>query len=141
MRDAGRFVVACILSGLLPWTLSMTAGAASGLNDQARLEPLAFANLSGWETDDHAAAFRAFLRSCRSLECASSELLPAPAPQRDLLAICREALKMRDAGKAEAKRFFETRFRPHAVVPHSGQGFLTGYYEPEFQGSRTPDAT
>jgi membrane-bound lytic murein transglycosylase A len=65
---------------------------------------------------------------------------PAQAPQGDLLSVCREALKTADAGKAEAKRFFETHFRPHAVIPHSGQGFLTGYYEPEFQGSRTLDA-
>ncbi|MDF2970252.1 MAG: lytic murein transglycosylase [Microvirga sp.] len=115
--------------------------AGPALKDLARLEPLAFQDLSGWEADDHAAAFRAFLRSCHALDAASAELRPAQAPQRDLLAICREALKTPEAGKAEAKRFFETYFRPHAVVPHTGAGFLTGYYEPEFQGSRTPDAT
>ena len=60
--------------------------------------------------------------------------------QADLLAVCREALKTPDLGKAEARLFFETHFQPFAVMPHSGNGFLTGYYEPEFQGSRTPDA-
>lgn len=119
----------------------MSAGAASGLDDQARLEPLSFKDLDGWEADDHAVAFQAFLRSCRALEASAAALRPAQVPQGDLLAVCREALKMPDAGKAEAKRFFETHFRPHAVVPHTGQGFLTGYYEPEFQGRRTPDAT
>ncbi len=117
------------------------AAAGSSLKDLARLEPLAFQDLSGWEADDHAAAFRAFLRSCRTLEAASAELRPAQAPQADLLATCREALKTPDAGKAEAKRFFEAHFQPHTVIPHTGAGFLTGYYEPEFQGSRTPDAT
>jgi membrane-bound lytic murein transglycosylase A len=115
------------------------AAAGSALKDQARLEPLAFGDLAGWEADDHAAAFRAFLRSCRALDAASAELRPAQAPQGDLLAVCREALKTPDAGGAEARRFFETHFQPFAVVPHSGSGFLTGYYEPEFQGSRTPD--
>jgi membrane-bound lytic murein transglycosylase A len=138
MRDAGRVLVACCLA----WILSMSdAAAGSSLKDHARLEPLAFSDLADWEADDHAAAFRAFLRSCRALEATSAELRPALAPQGDLLAVCQEALKTPDAGKAEAKRFFETHFRPHAVVPHAGQGFLTGYYEPEFQGSRTPDAT
>lgn len=117
------------------------AAAGPPLKDLARLEPLAFSDLSGWEADDHAAAFQAFLRSCRALEAASAGLRPAQTPQPDLLAICREALKTPEAGKAEAKGFFETYFRPHAVVPHTGGGFLTGYYEPEFQGSRTPDAT
>ncbi|WP_246742646.1 murein transglycosylase A [Microvirga splendida] len=117
------------------------AAAGTGLKDLARLEPLAFADLAGWDADDHAAAYRAFLRSCRAVDAASAELRPAQAPQRDLLAICREALKTPDAGRAEAKRFFETHFRPRLVVPHTGGGFLTGYYEPEFEGSRTPDAT
>ena len=62
MRHAGP--LACLLS----WTLTMSgsgAGAGSPLADQARLEPLSFKNLAGWEEDDHAAAFQAFLRSCR----------------------------------------------------------------------------
>ncbi|MBF9196599.1 MltA domain-containing protein [Microvirga sp. BT290] len=138
MRDAGRVLCACLLT----WTLSMSdAAAGSSLKDLARLEPLAFQDLPGWEADDHAAAFRAYLRSCRALEAASAELRPAQMPQADLLAICREALKTPEAGKEEAKRFFETHFRPRAVIPNTGGGFLTGYYEPEFQGSRTPDAT
>ena len=83
----------------------------------------------------------AFLRSCRALDASASALRPAQAPQADLLAICREALKTPDLGKTEARLFFETHFEPVAVTPHAGSGFLTGYYEPEFQGSRTPDAT
>ncbi|MBB4038905.1 membrane-bound lytic murein transglycosylase A [Microvirga flocculans] len=115
------------------------AAAGPALNDRARLDPLAFHDLAGWEDDDHAAAFQAFLRSCRALEAQAAELRPAQAPQADLLAVCREALKRPDPGRAEAKRFFEAHFQPFAVVPSSGQGFLTGYYEPEFEGSRTPD--
>jgi membrane-bound lytic murein transglycosylase A len=137
MRHAGQALLACLIS----WTLSMSAGAASGLNDQARLEPLPFQDLAGWETDDHAAAFQAPLRSCRALDASAAELRPAQAPRGDLLAACREALKTPRLGRSEARRFFETHFQPVAVIPHSGNGFLTGYYEPEFQGSRTPDTT
>ncbi|WP_246215799.1 murein transglycosylase A [Microvirga makkahensis] len=114
--------------------------AASRLAGQARLEALSFDDLDAWADDDHAAAFRAFLRSCRALDARAAELRPAQAPERDLLAICRVALKDPDLPRPEARRFFETHFRPFAVVPHSSQGFLTGYYEPEFQGSRTPDS-
>ncbi|MEE1613075.1 murein transglycosylase A [Microvirga sp. CF3016] len=119
----------------------MPAGAASALRDQARLEPLPFMQLAGWEADDHAAAFQAFLRSCRALDAGAGTLRPAQAPQPDLLSVCREALKNPGASRSEARRFFETHFQPVAVTPLSGNGFLTGYYEPEFQGSRTPDAT
>lgn len=137
MKHAGWALLACSLV----WALTMATGAASALADQARLKPLPFQNLAGWEADDHGAAFQAFLRSCRALEASSAELRPAQAPQADLLAVCREALKTPGLGRTEAKRFFETHFQPLAVRPFSGGGFLTGYYEPEFQGSRTPDAT
>jgi len=119
----------------------MSAAAGPAREDKARLEPLPFAAIPGWEEDDHAAAFRAFLRSCRALVSSAAELRPAQAPQDDLLRICSEALKTPDLGKATARCFFETHFQPVAVMPSSGSGFLTGYYEPEFQGSRTPDAT
>jgi len=114
--------------------------AASRLTGQARLEALSFEDLDGWADDDHAAAFGAFLRSCSALDGRAAELRPAQAPEHRLAAVCRAALKIRHLSRPEARRFFEAHFQPFAVVPHSGQGFLTGYYEPEFQGSRTPDS-
>jgi membrane-bound lytic murein transglycosylase A len=120
------------------------AQATSRLAAQARLEALSFKDLESWADDDHAAAFRAFLRSCRALDASAAELRPAQAPERRLVAVCRAALNSRNASqnpsRSEARRFFETHFQPFAVIPHSGKGFLTGYYEPEFQGSRTPDS-
>jgi membrane-bound lytic murein transglycosylase A len=114
--------------------------AASRLAAQARLEALSFKDLDAWANDDHAAAFKAFLRSCRALDASAAELRPAQAPERHLLSVCREALKDENLSRSEARRFFETHFQPFAVIPHSGNGFLTGYYEPEFLGSRTPDS-
>ena len=37
------------------------------LAEQARLEPVRFEELSGWQQDDHAAAFSTFRRSCEAL--------------------------------------------------------------------------
>ncbi|WP_091132271.1 murein transglycosylase A [Microvirga guangxiensis] len=137
MRHAGRALLACLLA----WTLTMPeAEAASRLAAQARLEALSFKDLDSWAEDDHAAAFKAFLRSCRALDSSAAELRPAQSPNRELLAICRKALEHENLPRTEARRFFETHFQPFAVVPHSGRGFLTGYYEPEFLGSRTPDS-
>lgn len=133
MIHAGRALVACCLL----WTLTMPpAESAPAPVDGARLEPVSFGDLAGWDRDDHAEAFRAFLRSCKAVEA----LRPAQAPHPDLLAVCREALRAGALPDAAARGFFETYFRPVAVVPHTGSGFLTGYYEPEFQGSRTRDA-
>lgn len=138
MIHAGRALRACFVIG----TMSMASGeAAAGPAEQVRLEPLSFKDLSGWADDDHAAAFQAFLRSCRALDASSAELRPAKTPGANLLAVCREALKSENPSRAEARRFFEVHFQPFAIHPPSGSGFLTGYYEPEFQGSRTPDAS
>jgi membrane-bound lytic murein transglycosylase A len=114
--------------------------AASGLAGKARLEALSFDDLEAWAQDDHAAAFRAFLHSCRALDASASELRPAQPPNRHLLRICREALRLENPSREKARQFFEAHFQPFAIKPHSGNGFLTGYYEPEFLGSRTPDA-
>jgi membrane-bound lytic murein transglycosylase A len=40
-----------------------------------------------------------------------------------------------------ARRFFEEAFAPFEVVPPAGRGFLTGYFEPEYEGSLTPSDT
>jgi membrane-bound lytic murein transglycosylase A len=140
MTHVGRPVLVC-LACLLAWTLTMSVEAASPLEGKARLEPLSFGDLAGWEKDDHQAAFQAFLRSCRALDGQSPELRQAHKPDEKLLAVCRQGLDTPDLSRADARKFFEAHFRPYAVVPPSGKGFLTGYYEPEFQGSREPDST
>jgi membrane-bound lytic murein transglycosylase A len=117
----------------------MTAAEASSVPPiaGARLEPFAFADLKGWAADDHAAAFAAFRRTCEHLMRGEPALRPARERDTALDSACRAAL----AGEpADARTFFEAQFRPHAVIPHEGGGFLTGYYEPEFDGSRERSA-
>ncbi|HEY8383928.1 MAG TPA: MltA domain-containing protein [Microvirga sp.] len=131
----GLRLAACLV-GLLVMPDSPSAGTRSpDPVGGARLEPVAFADLAGWAADDHAAAFQTFRRHCEHL--ATPALRPAQAPDSALLAVCWAALDHGALSRTEARRFFETRFRPFAVVPPGGRGFLTGYYEPEFAGSRT----
>jgi membrane-bound lytic murein transglycosylase A len=105
---------------------------------EARLEPVAFADLAGWPEDDHAAAFRAFRRTCRIAAGEDPPLRPAQGADPDLVRACRAALALQDPGPEAARRYFETHFQPFRITPPSGRGFLTGYFEPEFAGSRVP---
>ncbi len=100
------------------------------------LEPLDFESLAGWADDDHRAAFGAFERSARAIGAAQGQPRPAQTAPPELIATARAALCADVAAKADARRFFETRFRPFRVVPESGGGFLTGYYEPCVPASR-----
>ncbi|MGO4706563.1 murein transglycosylase A [Microvirga sp. 2MCAF38] len=117
-----------------------TAGLSPALAEKAHLKPLAFHDLADWAADDHGAAFQAFRRSCEALLAKQPELRPAQSLSGNLIAICRKALAESALSGAKARRFFETHFRPFEIIPKTGEGFLTGYYEPEFKGSREPSA-
>jgi len=93
-----------------------------------------FADIPGWGADEPAEALAAFVRSCeRILRRDDAEAL---GPEARLGTVgqwrpaCREAA---GAAPASARDFFERLFRPLAVT---GQGLMTGYYEPELRGSR-----
>ncbi|GLK81575.1 murein transglycosylase A [Methylopila turkensis] len=102
------------------------------------LEPVAYSELDGWAADDHLAAFGAFQKSCRALIDRVPPLRAALPPPPALEPICRDALGQDAPATAEdARRFFETRFRP----VRAGRGILTGYYEPEAAGALTRTET
>ena len=126
--------------GLLFWALIMASlDPAPALAEKLRLEPLTFGDLAGWAQDDHAAAFATFLESCRANTAGTAPLRPAQAPNGDLARVCRSAAFDRTSpAPTRPAHFFEAHFRPMRVVPSKGEGFLTGYYEPEFEGSRSP---
>lgn len=109
-------------------------------------EPMAFSDLPGWGEDDHLAAWKAFLASCKPvLKSGARASNPgnAGSPQA-LLDICARATALSKSKsvrtRSEARQFFETNFRPHRISGGDPQGLLTGYYEPLIKGSRTPDA-
>lgn len=93
-----------------------------------------FSALDHWRDDDHAAAFRAFLDTCRGIVADAPALRGArPAPP-SLREICARALAAGRLDRDEARRFFETHFVPWGVGD-AGEGFLTGYFEPEVEAS------
>ncbi len=102
-------------------------------------EPVDWTDLDGWNDDDHAAAFAAFLTSCRTLEAKhrrERELTAIPAALKDICERAREAIPLDEDG---ARKFFEDNFRPIRINRlGDSDGFLTGYYEPIIAGSRVP---
>jgi membrane-bound lytic murein transglycosylase A len=105
-------------------------------------KPITFAELPDWEQDDHAAAFRTFLKSCERVLASARERAAAdkaPPPSAALVAACTAASRRSGpVTKAGAKAFFEQHFTANAVSHSGPQGLLTGYYEPLLEGSRTP---
>jgi membrane-bound lytic murein transglycosylase A len=99
-----------------------------------RLAACDFESLAGWTGDNHLAALRTFERSARALVAGRNGPRPASPPSPGLIANAHAALGANITDERDARRFFETRFRPFHVVPD--KGFLTGYYEPCIAASR-----
>jgi peptidoglycan lytic transglycosylase A len=99
------------------------------VDDQAaiRLVPISFAEIEGWDRDDHAAALATFRKSCRKRSKSNPACAALPANDETI-------------DRKTARAFFETHFVPHRVEAEE-RGLVTGYYEPEVTGSwdRTND--
>ncbi len=96
---------------------------AAGAAPAASTRVLEYADLSGWAEDDHRRGLDVFLSTCGDMT----------AP--DWTALCRIGAETDDP-----RRFFELYFKP-TLIEDGTEMLFTGYYEPEFQGSREPRGT
>jgi membrane-bound lytic murein transglycosylase A len=105
---------------------------------EAQYDFVSFAQLDGWSADKQAQVFSGFRKSCEVLlkRKAVADVRPMEKALRE---VCPRALKLPEpVGDETAKKFFEENFRP-VRVSRLGEptGLLTGYYEPEVEGSLT----
>jgi membrane-bound lytic murein transglycosylase A len=108
--------------------------------------PVAWVDIAGWSGDDHLQAYKAFRISCTPI--AAQRTPPADPkgdPKGDPKALggslrdpCRVAKAADISDGARARAFFEENFLPLRISRlGEEQGFVTGYYEPIIDGSRT----
>jgi membrane-bound lytic murein transglycosylase A len=104
----------------------------------AQYEFVTFADLDGWSTDKQALVFAGFRKSCEVLM--KRKDVPDVRPmEKALREVCPRALALPESiDDAAAKKFLEDNFRP-VRISKLGEttGLLTGYYEPEVEGSLT----
>ena len=100
-------------------------------------EALQPAGITGWIRDDHSAAFSIFARGCQ----AEPPLRAAVSVPAALASVCEQAGRLQargDVSRDAAQTFFETHFTFWRIRPAPDRaGFMTGYFEPEFEGSLT----
>ncbi|WP_297580744.1 MltA domain-containing protein [Roseibium sp.] len=111
------------------------AGAAPAMQQGPQipdsLEEISFADLTGWQQDDHRGALNAFLRHCSKPNLAKSGPALLHTGPYEISRLC--AAGRNTAPDFSARLFFETHFTPFQV---SQSGFVTGYFEPELTASR-----
>jgi membrane-bound lytic murein transglycosylase A len=100
--------------------------------------PVSFADIPGWTDDDHLAAYKAFRTSCRPIAAQPAQPTDDKALGSSLRDPCRLARETEITDAATARVFFERHFVPLQISRlGEGDGFVTGYYEPILEGSRT----
>jgi membrane-bound lytic murein transglycosylase A len=106
--------------------------------DNSQYAPLAWTDVSGWNEDDHLAAYRAFRTSCRPIAAQHGPPADSKALGTSLRDACGIARSLDLSDAARAKAFFEAHFLPLRISKlGDNDGFVTGYYEPIIEGSRT----
>jgi membrane-bound lytic murein transglycosylase A len=100
--------------------------------------PVAWSDIAGWGDDDHLAAYNTFRVSCKPIAAQATPPADPKALGTSLRDPCRIAKGLELADGAKAKAFFEEHFLPLRISRlGEGEGFVTGYYEPIVDGSRT----
>jgi membrane-bound lytic murein transglycosylase A len=100
--------------------------------------PVGWAEIAGWNEDDHLAAYKAFRVSCRPISAQRTPPADPKALGTSLRDPCLAAKGLELADGLKAKVFFEQHFLPFRISRlGEGEGFVTGYYEPIVDGSKT----
>ncbi|EGP09395.1 membrane-bound lytic murein transglycosylase A precursor [Bradyrhizobiaceae bacterium SG-6C] len=101
-------------------------------------EPLTWNEVAGWTDDDQLPAFKTFRASCKPIVAQKGALNDSKALGTSLRDPCLAARAENIADSAKAREFFEKNFTP-LQISRIGEdaGFVTGYYEPIVDGSRT----
>lgn len=132
---AAAAIVALAGCQIVP-TLPTAPPAVQAPPPHAVYSPASFDALPAWKDDDPAAAWPAFLASCKALVARA-----AARPVWSDVCAAAGAVDARD-GPA-IRSFFEAHFTPWRVASSDGgeTGLVTGYYEPLLAGSYTRSAT
>jgi membrane-bound lytic murein transglycosylase A len=104
----------------------------------SQYEPLKWTDIPGWADDDQLSAFEAFLASCKPIVAQREPPKEPKALGLSLREPCLAARAARVESSAHARAFFERHFTPLRISRlGDAEGFVTGYYEPVLDGSRT----
>lgn len=106
------------------------AGAARTFSTQlATYTAVGFESVPGWGRDDFAETWPAFLGSCKVLTGRGNEWKE----------VCTRARAVNDKSNPAIRNFFESEFAAYQIRDDDRRpdGVVTGYFEPEINGSRT----
>jgi membrane-bound lytic murein transglycosylase A len=139
-RPAGALgLILCGVSALSSVAYAKRGGAPTPLEiANSQYEPVKWTDIPGWAEDDQLAAFATFLASCKPIVAQREAPKEPKALGTSLREPCHAARAAKINDSAQARAFFERHFAPMRISRlGEAEGFVTGYYEPVLEGSRT----
>ena len=100
--------------------------------------PVPWTEIAGWSDDDPRDAFSAFQASCRPIAAQRKPSTDSKTLGDSLREACAAAKSADVSDAAKTRAFFEANFQPLRISRlGEPEGFVTGYYEPIVDGSKT----
>ncbi|MBD9653057.1 murein transglycosylase A [Ensifer sp. ENS09] len=106
-----------------------------------RLEPARFSELPGWQDDDPTTVIEAMRRCHQHVSTVKPYRTGSLGISVDDLAPAFSASQQQVESAGNARAFFEAQFVPFRIMPETGSGFVTAFYEPEIDVRAEPDET
>lgn len=112
----------------LPPVNATTDTSGNIIQGKSRMVPVAWVELPGFEQDNLAEAWKAWLRSC--------ERSSAP-----FVSLCADVKRLANSDGQIQRDWMRSRMQPHRVESLQGEvkGLLTGYFLPQLDASRLPN--
>ncbi|MCB8879091.1 murein transglycosylase A [Acidisoma cellulosilytica] len=138
-----------MLAGVSLAALSACALPSGSTTGSATFQPVSMSQLPGWPAAKPSQALAAFVASCQRIQyfppdqaLGGSGVAASLGGKAALWGgVCSAAKSVPPADDGGARNFFQTYFQPYLVTQGgSSAAKITGYYEPEVQGSATRDA-
>lgn len=106
---------------------SAPSSAPSSVRGASRWTPASWADLPGFEDDALHEAWNAWVKSCER-------------PPTEFVRLCRDVRPLSLGTGQEQRAWMRERLQPYRIEAQqgSGQGLLTGYYEPVLEATREP---
>jgi membrane-bound lytic murein transglycosylase A len=134
-----RFIFSVSVMAVLLSSCSLIRG-EQPMTPVLQLDPVAYHDIAGWESDHQVASLRTFAVSCRRILKTDSEKSFGgqswSGRYADWQEPCQHLPDLEVVDDAGARAFFEEWFSPYVASNQGDEtGLFTGYYEPSLQGS------
>jgi len=140
-----RFLLLALLLPIIAACQSTPTEKTDEKAPELKLQPVSFASLPAWRSDDLNGFAHAFEKSCqrigRNADDKQFGALSAAGTYAKWKAPCEKFLTLNAPTNQTLYQFFESNFTPYAVsADNDPVGLFTGYYEASLKGSRTRSA-